>query len=255
MKVTKLVLVLVISAVFVDVFAENIVFDSRLGAKLLFEAGNENTYKLVNNMIPQPNLYTCGLTSFVCVLNAMKFSPTPIPPEYFYNDNASYPFWTVTQTGNHPCMTKILPSGRTFGFALKEAADILECLGLKVDLVYASSFKSVHAFEKSLSLALTNSFVIANIFHSAIEESGGGHFSPIGAYHAETRRFLFLDTARYKFPFVWVESETLFNAMKTIDRDLSRGYLVLHDVKKNIKNDDNKRNHLRYQDHFDVRNK
>ncbi|MCP4303859.1 MAG: glutathione gamma-glutamylcysteinyltransferase, partial [bacterium] len=50
------------------------------------------------------------------------------------------------------------------------------------------------------------------------------------AYDADTDRFLILDVSRYKYPPVWVEAETLFNAMNTTDSDnddKSRGYVVV----------------------------
>lgn len=45
----------------------------------------------------------------------------------------------------------------------------------------------------------------------------GGHFSPLGAYHAPTDSFLIVDVAKYKYPPVWVGADTLFTAMATVD--------------------------------------
>jgi len=92
-------------------------------------------------------------------------------------------------------------------------------------------FSILEQFEDTLVQEINQegNYVIANIMHALIEESGGGHFSPLGAYHEETSRFLFLDTARYKFPYVWVRSSDLFAAMKTIDSmsKKSRGFIVI----------------------------
>ncbi len=44
-------------------------------------------------------------------------------------------------------------------------------------------------------------------------QEGPGHISPLGAYDAESDRFLILDVSRYKAPAVWVSTGQLFRAM------------------------------------------
>ena len=46
---------------------------------------------------------------------------------------------------------------------------------------------------------------------------GHGHFSPIGAYHAETDSFLIMDVAKYKYPPVWAPMEKLWGGIATPD--------------------------------------
>lgn len=53
---------------------------------------------------------------------------------------------------------------------------------------------------------------------------GGGHFSPLGAYHASTDSFLIVDVAKYKYPPVWVAAETLFSSLATVDKCGSYDY-------------------------------
>ncbi len=57
----------------------------------------------------------------------------------------------------------------------------------------------------------------------------GGHISPLAAYHEETDRFLILDVARYKYPPVWVEAATLWEAMNTMDTTAgkTRGFVTV----------------------------
>lgn len=61
-------------------------------------------------------------------------------------------------------------------------------------------------------------------------QTGTGHFSPIGGYHAERDMALILDVARFKYPPHWVPLGLLWEAMDTIDEStgLQRGYLHLH---------------------------
>ena len=53
--------------------------------------------------------------------------------------------------------------------------------------------------------------------------------SPLGAYDAESDRFLILDTSRYKAPPVWVRTADLFAAMAEPTRDggRTRGFLLV----------------------------
>lgn len=48
-------------------------------------------------------------------------------------------------------------------------------------------------------------------------QTGTGHFSPIGGYHAGRDMVLILDVARFKYPPHWVPLTLLWDAMNTID--------------------------------------
>ena len=48
-------------------------------------------------------------------------------------------------------------------------------------------------------------------------QTGSGHFSPIGGYHAGRDMVLILDVARFKYPPHWVPLTLLWDAMSTID--------------------------------------
>ena len=72
--------------------------------------------------------------------------------------------------------------------------------------------------------------MIVNYLRKAIGQERGGNISPLGAYDAETDRFLILDVARYKYPPVWAKAAELFAAMNTTDADnqnKTRGYVLV----------------------------
>ena len=48
------------------------------------------------------------------------------------------------------------------------------------------------------ALAQPQTFVIANFFRRALNESGAGHHSPLAAYNREHDALLVLDVSRYK---------------------------------------------------------
>ena len=60
-------------------------------------------------------------------------------------------------------------------------------------------------------------------------QTGDGHFSPIGGYHAAHDLVLLLDVARFKYPPHWVPLPCLWQAMQALDpaTGLARGYLQL----------------------------
>jgi len=68
-----------------------------------------------------------------------------------------------------------------------------------------------------------------NYDRKALGQAGGGHISPVAAYHAPTDRVLILDVARYRYPSVWVPLADLWEAIRTTDSTSgrSRGVVVV----------------------------
>ena len=73
------------------------------------------------------------------------------------------------------------------------------------------------------------SCLIASYLRSTLNQSGAGHFSPLGAYHPESDKVLIMDVARFKYPPHWVPVPLLFEAMQHVDASAgkSRGYLIV----------------------------
>jgi hypothetical protein len=71
--------------------------------------------------------------------------------------------------------------------------------------------------------------IIVSYSRAIMNQTGTGHFSPIGGYHRERDMVLIMDVARFKYPPHWVPLELLHTAMCSIDEDSgkSRGCLVL----------------------------
>eukprot|EP01006_Ploeotia_vitrea_P003244 TRINITY_DN112302_c0_g1_i1.p1 TRINITY_DN112302_c0_g1~~TRINITY_DN112302_c0_g1_i1.p1 ORF type:complete len:326 (-),score=-29.08 TRINITY_DN112302_c0_g1_i1:8-985(-) len=85
---------------------------------------------------------------------------------------------------------------------------------------------------KSLSRVM-----IVSYHRGTLNQTGSGHFSPIGGYDECTDHILIMDVARFKYSPHWVPLESLYNAMQVIDPDTdkSRGYLLLSSTKELIK--------------------
>ncbi|MFM7733950.1 MAG: phytochelatin synthase family protein, partial [Cyanobium sp.] len=56
----------------------------------------------------------------------------------------------------------------------------------------------------------------------ALGPQGGGHISPLSAYDERRDRVLILDVARYRYPSVWVPTESLWQAIRMVDSSSGR---------------------------------
>lgn len=110
------------------------------------------------------------------------------------------------------------------GMTLKQIEDSLRRNNVNAERVHASA-STVEAFRKILKddFISTESYIIVNFARKGVGQKGGGHFSPIAAYHEKTDRVLILDVARYKYAPAWVRLDSLFNAMNTVDDASKKG--------------------------------
>jgi glutathione-S-conjugate glycine hydrolase len=79
-------------------------------------------------------------------------------------------------------------------------------------------------------LSSSGRHVIVNYSRTALQQDGPGHISPLGAYDADSDRFLILDVSRYKAPAVWVPTAALFAAMAEPlgpDNPRTRGFVLI----------------------------
>ena len=203
--------------------------DAPEGRQLLFESeAHEAFFPLISHFETQESLAHCGPASIVMVLNALA---VPAPTAF-----GSYRLFT--QDNVFSALTKPITSERTVrrrGMALIEVARVLRAYGLSVDVRYAGQ-SSLGEFRDQAAEHLRQpaSHVIVNYSRSALGQDGPGHISPLGAYDADSDRFLILDVSRYKAPAVWVLAEHLFEAMaEPIGPDAgTRGFLLIRATAK-----------------------
>jgi len=62
-----------------------------------------------------------------------------------------------------------------------------------------------------------NPILVVSFSRSALNQTGDGHFSPIGAYHEESDTVLVLDVARFKYAPYWVSVTDLYRSMQEKD--------------------------------------
>ena len=101
---------------------------------------------------------------------------------------------------------------------MSQAACLASCNGVNVTIAHHGQF----AFEDFRQLVLDTTasdteHLIASYSRKLFQQTGDGHFSPIGGYHPGRELVLILDVARFKYPPHWVPLRLLHDAMAPLD--------------------------------------
>ncbi|WP_068110422.1 phytochelatin synthase family protein [Tropicimonas marinistellae] len=204
-----------------------IALNSTEGQSLLMESEAQADYfDLGIHFTNQVHPAFCGPASIAMVLNAMDVprpaSQMTLGLGLFDQENVFTP-----QTEEVKPRARIERAGLT----LDELGGMFVAHGVSAAPHHAED-GTLDVFRETAIASIEDeeSFILVNYLRAGIGQEKGGHISPLAAYDAETDRFLILDVSRYKYPPVWVEAATLFDAMNTPDSDndgRSRGYLLV----------------------------
>jgi Phytochelatin synthase len=197
------------------------------GEELLVEAeARKDYFSLASHFDTQESRSSCGVASMTMVLNAMEVTAPEVPE--------LAPYRTFTQANVLDERTEeVVPLRRirTEGMSLDQLAAVLATKPVTVSVHHAGTSTLGEFREQAQDcLARSDHFVIVNYFRPTLGQEGGGHHSPLAAYHRKSDRFLILDVARYKYPPVWVPASELFDAMNTTvpgTANKTRGYLLV----------------------------
>ncbi len=198
------------------------------GQTLLMEATARRDHgPLAQWFETQANLAFCGVASAVMALNSLAI-PAPAAPGY-----GPYRFWTqstvfsIPGSGGFVRQEEVVREGMTL-------AQLQGWLAQRPDLVverFNGDQLSLLQWRALLQRSLNDpeDRLLVNYQRSALGQPGGGHISPLAAYHAASDRVLILDVARYRYPAVWVRAEDLWQAMRIVDSSSgrSRGLVLI----------------------------
>ncbi len=211
--------------------AAQIPFSSVEGRQIFQEAllagSMQNFFPLAEQFHTQTEPTFCGISSLVMVLNALQVDPKRLWKgvwRWFSEDMADccQQLGVITQEG----------------ITLTRLATLARCNGLDATVVHADAkIDALGLFRQQVvdvSTRLTpdgslEQALLVSYSRASLGQTGSGHFSPIGGYHAARDLVLLLDVARFKYPPHWVALPLLWQAMQTRDEDtgLARGYLHL----------------------------
>jgi len=182
-------------------------------------------WQLVPVFTEQKTQSYCSVASAVTVLNAMPIKK-PVDPTY-----APYAYFTQTNYFT-PEVIKIISPQTVLsqGMTREEMALTLTRQGVKAKSIAGDSINDA-ALRTLLQKALGDDgqYVLANYLRATLGQVGGGHWSVLAAYDAQTDSVLILDVAKYKYSPVWVKISTLQKAIDTLDTtsNESRGLVVV----------------------------
>jgi hypothetical protein len=167
----------------------------------------------------------CSVASAITVLNAMPIQK-PVDPTY-----APYAYFTQSNFFT-PGVAKIITPQTVLaiGMTREQMAETLSQQGVTAISIAGDTF-SEESLRSLLKVALGDDgrFVLANYFRANLGQVGGGHWSALAAYDAQSDNVLILDVAKYKYPPVWVKLGTLLQAIATIDTtsNKARGLVIV----------------------------
>ena len=198
----------------------------RLFGEALLDGGMASYFRLAQQFHTQADPAFCGLGTLVCALNALGVDPSR---------QWKGPWRWFSEELLDCC--KPLDEIRRSGVSLDDVACLARCAGASVavhrpDADSAGRGTGVERFRAHVIESATREdapVLIVNYSRRTLGQTGDGHFSPIGGYHAATDCVLVLDTARFKYPPHWVPVDVLFAAMQAEDLATGqpRGWLRL----------------------------
>lgn len=181
-------------------------------------------WRLVPHLTTQKTQTYCGIASAVTVLNTLGASQYGDPVYYPHTYHTQDSFFTPSVL---PYLSPKTVMSR--GADMTELKYALETHGVQVRTINGDSITD-HQLRSLLSRELVSSeqYILVNYQRACLRQIGGGHWSVLGAYDAESDRALILDVARFYYLPAWVRVSDLLSAMNTIDPNgTTRGLLVI----------------------------
>jgi len=188
----------------------------RMFGEALAAGGLGGYFALAEQYQTQSDPAFCGLGSLVVALNALAIDPGRLwkgPWRWFSEELLDC------------CVS--LEQVRAQGVDLDTLACLARCNGAEATVLRAPDAELRAAVVRAS--AAPGEVIIAAYDRQSLDQTGTGHFSPLGGYHAASDHVLVLDVARFKYPPHWVPLPKLAAAMKPIDPATGRprGALVL----------------------------
>mmetsp|Transcript_15882 Transcript_15882/g.23920 ORF Transcript_15882/g.23920 Transcript_15882/m.23920 type:complete len:259 (+) Transcript_15882:121-897(+) len=195
--------------------------------KSLDDGDMECYFPLAEQFVTQSEPSYCSLSSLVMVLNALNHDPK----------RTWKGIWRWVSEETLLCESEKLCAHssdkiRTEGMDFQAFEALGVCHQVKINSCRApktnlDSFRSLVV--DSCRNSTCDAFIICNFSRKVLDQTGDGHFSPIGGYNRDTDSVLILDVARFKYPPYWVPLTTLWSAMEAVDSKtgLPRGYFIV----------------------------
>jgi hypothetical protein len=116
------------------------------------------------------------------------------------------------------------------GITLPEFACLARCNGLNATLRRADELtKEQFISDIQRTCKIDYEYLCVSFSRKSLNQTGEGHFSPIGGYNQKENMVLIMDVARFKYPSYWVSLDLLWESLQPIDSATQkpRGYIIL----------------------------
>lgn len=182
-------------------------------------------WQLIPNFAVQSTQTYCSVASAITVLNSMPITkpvdPTYAPYAYFTQGN----FFTLE-------VSKVISAQTVLemGMTREEMVKALTAEGVHATTIAGDGIDVV-ALRSLLKKTLGDDgqYMLVNYLRAKLGQVGGGHWSVLAAYDAQSDNVLILDVAKYKYPPVWIGITMLHQAIDTLDTtsNKSRGLVLV----------------------------
>ncbi|KAF9575264.1 hypothetical protein EC968_003905 [Mortierella alpina] len=202
-------------------------FTSAAGKKLFREmilAGTgECFFRLCTSFNTQSDPAFCGVSSLSMVLNALEIDPRK-------QWRGVWRWYSDEQLDCCASVDVMRQKGITFNQFSCLARCHAKVITKRADRHTLEEFRrDIQAVARS-----DESHLVLSFSRAALGQTGSGHFSPIGGYHAGEDKVLVLDTARFKYPPFYATVTELWNSLLPQDPEtgLCRGYFLISTTAK-----------------------
>lgn len=182
----------------------------------------ETSFRLLEQFTTQDEPAYCGLSTLVMVLNTLNIDPGRVwkgPWRWFHEDMLD-------------CCEE-LERVKEHGITFDQFCCLARCNGAAVTAHRPDEQgETLEVFRDRLVSAVSDPdgpVFVVSYSRKTFQQTGDGHYSPIGAYHRGKDAALILDVARFKLPPHWVPVPLLWEALQQLDSSTNRcrGYVLL----------------------------
>ena len=222
---------------------------SPAGKQLFREAlglgGLESYFPLAEQFVTQSEPSFCSVSTLAMVLNALSFDPKKV-----WKGSWRWVSEEMLQCASPRVCGHSMEKIKTDGLSFVQFESLARCHGVKISSHRVVAEPEDHEEEEDPETAIpcpesidrfrilvekistddqAGTFIVVNFSRKVLNQTGDGHFSPIGGYHREKDLVLIMDVARFKYPPYWVPLTQLWEAMAEPDlvSGEPRGYFVI----------------------------
>jgi len=213
-------------------------FSSNRGRQIFKEAmnrgGMEGFFALAEQFQTQAEPAYCGPGTLAMVLNALGLDPKRIwKGNWRWFSEEMLETCDIRKKDSHA-----LEGVETHGLSFEEFLFLAECNGARVRAMRAQQ-TTLRKFRQAIITATsrTDLHLVASFSRRVLGQTGSGHYSPIGGYHAELDLALVMDVARFKYPPYWAPVPLLWKAACAVDEETGhqRGFYLMSKGNRTIR--------------------